>query len=234
MPIIRNQSTLIVDLYGGMRYKRRHVIPPSKLTARPFGGTLHVTKSEHPHPNRRNRGLGAELRRLRISRHLSVRTLAGQLGFSPSFISQVERGQASPSIASLERIAETLGVGLRDLFTEPDARSAFFVKTEDRPAITSEWSKARIEALTLSHAPVPIDAILVHLLPGGASGKLLHSTPSHRFAFIWKGSVVLNVGQAEYVLKSGDAITLPAGVLHRWTNRSRRPVRIVVVWFRAS
>ena len=111
--------------------------------------------------------LGKKLRRLRESKQLSVRSLAAQVGFSPSFISQLENGQTSPSIASLERIAGAREVGLRDLFSESESRSVAFIRTADRPSIVSEWSKARIEALTLPHAPVPIDAILVDLQPGG-------------------------------------------------------------------
>ena len=178
-------------------------------------------------------GIGPEVRRLRVFKRLSVRSLATKLGFSPSFISQVENGQASPSIASLERMAGALGVGLRDLFPQPGPAVTPFLRTVERPTIVSEWSKARIEALTLPDAPVPIDAILVDLQPRGSSGSKLHSGPSHRFAFVWQGAVVLNIGQDEYQLKAGDAITLPAGALHQWTNRSRRRVRIVIVWFRA-
>jgi transcriptional regulator with XRE-family HTH domain len=178
--------------------------------------------------------IGQELRRLRGLKRLSVRGLAAELGFSPSFISQVENGQASPSIASLERIALALDVGLRDLFPQPKAQASPLIRKSDRSAIVSKWSKARIEALTLPYAPVPIDAILVDLQPSGSSGGKLHSTPSHRFAFVWQGAVILNIGEAEYKLKAGDAITLPADALHRWTNRSRRRVRIVIVWFRYS
>ena len=163
---------------------------------------------------------------------MSVRGLAAKLGFSPGFISQVENGQASPSIASLERIASALGVGLRDLFPQPKSEVTPFVRTTERPTIVSKWSKARIEALTQPYASVPIDAILVDLQPNGSSSSKLHSAPSHRFAFVWQGTVTLNVGDEEYKLKAGDAITLPAGSLHRWTNRSRRRVRIVIVWFR--
>jgi quercetin dioxygenase-like cupin family protein len=109
-----------------------------------------------------------------------------------------------------------------------------FVPTAERPAIVSKWSKARIEALTLPNAAVPIDAILVDLQPSGSSGSKPHSTPSHRFAFVWQGAVVLTIGDVDYKLKAGDAITVPAGALHRWTNRSRRRVRIVIVWPRYS
>jgi transcriptional regulator with XRE-family HTH domain len=55
-------------------------------------------------------GLGELLRQLRTERSLSVRTLATRAGFSPSFVSQIELNQASPSIASLERLAAALRV----------------------------------------------------------------------------------------------------------------------------
>ena len=193
-----------------------------------------MNQNNKPAPKKPETVVGKEVRRQRQSKRLTVRGLAAELGFSPSFISQVENGQASPSIASLERIASALGVGLRDLFPEPKSKAAAFIRTSDRPVIVSEWSKARIEALTIPYAPVPIDAILVDLRPGGSSGSKLHSAPSHRFAFVWQGAVVLNIGEEEYKLKAGDAITLSAGAMHRWTNHSRRLVRIVIVWFRAS
>ena len=176
--------------------------------------------------------LGKELRRLRKAKNLSVRGLGDLLGFSPSFISQLENGQVSPSIASLERIAQTLGVGLRDLFPESLPKDSGYVRTEDRPAIISEWSKALIEALTPPLETVPIDAIMVQLEPGGTSGSRLHAAPSHRFAFIWRGTVTLSTEKDQYQLKQGDAITLPQGTPHRWTNSSRRSVRIVIAAFR--
>jgi transcriptional regulator with XRE-family HTH domain len=47
-----------------------------------------------------------------MQRGLSLRSLATSAGFSPSFVSQVENGQTSPSIASLARLAHALGLGL--------------------------------------------------------------------------------------------------------------------------
>jgi quercetin dioxygenase-like cupin family protein len=134
----------------------------------------------------------------------------------------------------LERIAGILGVGLKDLFAQSVFHEGAFVRMEERPAISSEWSKGRIEALTFPRPAVPIDGIMVHLEPGGSSGSRLHAALSHRFAFIWKGSVTLSIDDKEYKLKQGDAITLPMGTLHRWHNHSRQPVRIVIVSIRQS
>jgi transcriptional regulator with XRE-family HTH domain len=176
--------------------------------------------------------LGRELRRLRHAKHLSVRGLAALLDFSASFISQLENGQTSPSISSLERIALALGVGLRDLFAETGSPGNAFIQKEQRPAIVSEWSKGRIEALTVPNAQIPIDAMIVHLQPKGTSGGRLHAAPTHRFAFVWKGTVTLSLADRDYQLKQGDAMTLQSGTLHRWNNRSGRPVDIVIVSFR--
>jgi transcriptional regulator with XRE-family HTH domain len=60
--------------------------------------------------------VGEQVRRLRTAQSLSVRTLAAWAGFSPSFISQVENGQVSSAIASLERIATVLVVTLAGFF----------------------------------------------------------------------------------------------------------------------
>jgi transcriptional regulator with XRE-family HTH domain len=192
--------------------------------------TVQVAKKGKKHDLR----LGKELRRLRLDKHLSVRALAGLLGFSPSFISQLENGQTSPSISSLERIAGTLGVGLQDLFAEPKSSRSSFIQMDERPAIVSEWSKGSLEALTVPQSYVPIDAVMVHLQPRGTSGSRLHAAPTHRFAFVWKGTVTLYLVDAEYKLKQGDAMTLATGTLHRWINRSNRPVHFVIVSFRSS
>src|SRR5205823_15105461 len=63
--------------------------------------------------------VGERLRDIRRSRRATLKTIADRAGVSESFLSQVERGRASASIASLRRIANALGVSVADLF-EPD------------------------------------------------------------------------------------------------------------------
>jgi transcriptional regulator with XRE-family HTH domain len=193
----------------------------------------HKVRRSQPKASRKEGGVGAQLRRLRHAKRMSVRHLAAVVDFSPSFISQVENGLSSPSIASLERLASALGVGLHDLFSERKRRNITVVSTQDRPTIVSEWSKARIEALTVASSIAPIDAMLIELDPGGASGKRIHSAVSHRFAFVCQGAVAITVDESVHRLKAGDAITLPAGSMYRWENDSRRLVRMVMVSFRA-
>jgi transcriptional regulator with XRE-family HTH domain len=76
-----------------------------------------------------------------------LRTFAEASSFSPSFLSQVENGQASPSISSMERIAAALGVTLWQFFQAAEERRANVVHSADRSRLNLEWSFAQIEAL---------------------------------------------------------------------------------------
>jgi transcriptional regulator with XRE-family HTH domain len=65
--------------------------------------------------------LGGRLKRLREQKGLSVRGLARELGFSPSFVSQIENGKSQPSVATLYSLSQLLGVSIDELFASEDA-----------------------------------------------------------------------------------------------------------------
>ncbi len=172
--------------------------------------------------------LGILIRRIREERKLSVRTLATVTGFSASFISQVETGQASPSIASLERIAAGLGVSLAEFFQETDARSFPVVRKSERPRLHSGWSQALLEKLTLTHS-TRLYPVVITIEPGGMSGKHPASTGREEFGFVVAGSLVLTLNEEEYSLMCGDAITIPQNTPRRWHNVSAEPAQVLLV-----
>ncbi len=172
--------------------------------------------------------VGELLRELREKRGLSVRTLAAKAGFSPSFISQVENGVASPSIASLEKIAASLDVRLSEFFQAGEARSPAVVRVGQRPRLQSGWSKADIESLGLDQT-ARLDPVLITLRAGGTSGKRQHSLPGEQFAFVISGEVRLLLGDMEQVLTSGDAVTISPRRLFRWKNASSEPAQLLVI-----
>lgn len=160
--------------------------------------------------------VGGRLRALRTGVGLSVRTLATRAGFSPSFISQIELGHASPSIDSLERIARALGVTLSDFFAQAPSPHPAVVNAEERQTLSSAWSKASIEALSPVGRGHQIEAVMVSFEPGGRSGRDLHAHPGDEFALVFEGEVILTLGEVAYALQRGDAVTIPAGTPHSW------------------
>ncbi len=114
--------------------------------------------------------VGGQVRHLRTQSRLSVRSFATRTGFSASFISQVERGEVSPSISSLEKIAEALGVTLGEFFSGvAEGDGGQLVRVADRFGLASSWSNAEIEVV--SRPGSQMEAVIVTLMPGGRSGK---------------------------------------------------------------
>jgi transcriptional regulator with XRE-family HTH domain len=183
--------------------------------------------------------LGETLRRLRGAARLSLRALAEKTGFSASFLSQVENGQASPSIASMERIAAALGVTMGRIFdgAEPANRWPGVIRADARVTLNSEWSKARIEGLGTAGPEGRLEPVLLTLAPGGTSGTRPYFSTREEFALVMAGTVVLTLAEHEggggleqrHELRTGDAATIPVGVARRWQNLSQEPVQVLMI-----
>src|SRR5947208_7337045 len=79
--------------------------------------------------------VGERLRDIRRLRRATLRTIADRAGVSESFLSQVERGRASASIASLQRIAGALGVSVADLFEPTGSMQPRVLRRAERPTL---------------------------------------------------------------------------------------------------
>ena len=172
--------------------------------------------------------VGEKLRQARLQLGMTLRTLARQTGFSPSFMSQVENGQVSPSIGSMERIASAVGLTLGEFFDSvAGGEGGLIVRVADRQSLSSRWSDAEIEVLSAPRSR--LEMLLITLRPGGRSGKHPYAHPSEEVAFVAHGEVMLTLGAQEHRLRLGDAATILAGELRLWRNCTRAPARIVIV-----
>lgn len=178
--------------------------------------------------------IGEVIKRLREKRGLSLRTLATRVDFSASFLSQLENGQVSPSIASLERIVGELGVTLADLFEASQKRGVRVVRAAARPGFTSEWSRARIESLSDAGAGAQLEAIAVTLDPRGASGKHPTRHATEHFAYLLSGTLTLVLEEDRVELAVGDCIVIPRNAAHRWVNTTADSSQVLLVFPRLA
>lgn len=173
--------------------------------------------------------LGAAIRRLREKHRLSVRTLARKCGFSPSFISQVELNQASPSLTSLEQIARGLGVTVGQFFEAATSPGPIVVRSSERSVLQSEWSRSQIESLGHAGIDSRLEALLITIRSGGRSGGHMHSRETELFAVVFAGEVRLQLGETTQILRRGDAVTIPPGTPHRWENKGAKDAQLLKV-----
>src|SRR2546426_2591376 len=96
--------------------------------------------------------VGERLQALRRFRRCTLREIAQRSGLSESFLSQVERGRSSASIASLRRITDALGVSMADLFEPNDLPGPRVLRRDERPALSFRVLRRE---LLLTPGPLP-------------------------------------------------------------------------------
>jgi transcriptional regulator with XRE-family HTH domain len=161
--------------------------------------------------------VGERLQALRRYRRATLREIAQRSGLSESFLSQVERGRSSASIASLRRIAEALGVSMADLF-EPDGMPGPRVlKRDERPALSFG-----ILGRKLLLTPGPLHHLEVfsgELEVGGSTGAEAYAHgDSEELFVVQSGTVQLELGGDLFELEPGDSIVYRSSTPHRVSN----------------
>src|SRR6476660_1761057 len=120
--------------------------------------------------------LGPRIRSLRQARRVTLRELAERAGVTESFLSQVEREVTSPSIASVQRIARALDLGIADLFVE-EAPLGRVVRRAERRRIVYAGLHAAYEFLPTGRDG-RLRVIPGTLEPGGPTGRVAYAPAS--------------------------------------------------------
>lgn len=178
--------------------------------------------------------LGPRIRHERQAAGLTVRKLAARIDVSPSLISQIERGRATPSVATLWAIATELGLPVGDLFS--DAEAALGAAASSTPVQLRQARKAitlasgvRWERLT----PAPdheVDFIYV-VYPVGSESCPPDALSQHggkEYGYVISGKLGVQIGFDQHALRAGDSISFESHRPHRLWAIGKEPA--VAVW----
>jgi transcriptional regulator with XRE-family HTH domain len=161
--------------------------------------------------------VGARVRSLRRERGLTIEQLAAATGLTKGFISQLERDRTAPSLSSIARICDALGVPLSHIFEREPAPA--LVRRSERARING--SPASANHLLSSRDEARFQAIESEIAPGASAGDELSSLPGEmEFVYVLAGTLELQVGDETHVLREGDAFTYPLAKPHTWRNGS--------------
>jgi transcriptional regulator with XRE-family HTH domain len=178
-------------------------------------------------PPARERRLGDRLKALRAERGTSLRELADRTDLSASYISSLERSSASPSVASLQKLASGLGTNLLGLLGgQEDGDPRVVVSAGERTRLDLEIPGVVIE--NLSAAESVLEPLLFHVEPGAGS-ETSYSHRGEEFLYVLRGSFEVTLDETQsFRLEPGDAMTFASHRPHRWWNPGDEPT--VVVW----
>jgi transcriptional regulator with XRE-family HTH domain len=185
--------------------------------------------------------MARRLRDARIRMGMTARELARQLDCSPSLISQIERGKATPSVSRLFAIVTALGISMDSLFPEPGAPSAssavagaqdasgVVLRRDERSAINLEQG-VRWERLTpLSERGIELREVFFEVGGGSTTSERAIQHNGRDYAVVTEGELTAQIGFDRFVLQPGDSCAFDATIPHQFWNEGKQRVRAVFV-----
>jgi transcriptional regulator with XRE-family HTH domain len=165
--------------------------------------------------------VGARIRALREAMDLSLRDLAERSGVSAPMLSQVERGETSPTLAVASRIASGLELSLSQLLRLDEGDGVTVVRARGR-LLGGRARGHRYEVLTPplpgQRAEVSLHTLKCGAATGGPDDPPIHEPGSRETALVTGGRVTLVCDGAAHELEEGDAVTFDADLPHHFEN----------------
>jgi transcriptional regulator with XRE-family HTH domain len=173
-----------------------------------------VEKGPAPPTQKEKGGIGTRLLRLRRQAGLTLVSVAQRTGVSASFLSSLEHGNANPSIATLQKLAQLYNTNLLSFFTE-SKHSRRLVRARDRKILRPNPGVS-MELLALGTAKM--EPHLFRIAPGATSGGS-YDHEGEEFIFVLQGQFEIWLDEVErYVMDAGDSLYFESTHAHRWRN----------------
>lgn len=168
--------------------------------------------------------IGVRVKALREAEGLSLRDLAERSAVSAPMLSQVERGETSPTLTVAGRIAAGLDLRLSQLLRLDEGGSVTIVHPAERQRGGNKRRAHGFEVLTSSQPGQRAELSRHTLGPGGSTGAAddppMHEPGSRETALIERGTVVLVCDGQRHQLAEGDVVTFDADLPHHFENGS--------------
>lgn len=161
--------------------------------------------------------IGARLRQLREERGMSMRALATASGLSANALSMIERGKASPSVSTLYKLADALGISVTGFFSGGEVKhDVIFVRAGERPRVA--FQRGVWEGLGGEQFAGRVEPFMLTLENGAGSGPNTMVHTGHEFVFCLRGQLEYQVESQAFTLGAGDSLLFAAQLKHRWRN----------------
>jgi transcriptional regulator with XRE-family HTH domain len=172
--------------------------------------------------------IGQKISQWRKEKGLTLQQLADEVDLTAAFISQIEHGKASPSIATLKTIARAMDVRVIDFFAD---------ELLEDPVVTSpgEWTQVLIpgwqsdtKRMVRSVALKRMEPFLTTIEPGGRSREA-YSHPGEEFGFVLEGEITITVGNEVYNVGRRSSFYYSSLLPHSWVNKGKKTCKIIWV-----
>jgi transcriptional regulator with XRE-family HTH domain len=167
--------------------------------------------------------IGPRVRALREAMDLSLRDLAERSGVSAPMLSQVERGETSPTLQIAGRIAHGLELRLSQLLRLDESGTVSIVRAGERrrggrPEVGGHTFEVLTPPLPGQRAELSRHVLAPGAATGGPGDPPMHEPGAREVALVERGTVVLDIDHERFPLAEGDCVTFDADLPHHFEN----------------
>lgn len=171
-------------------------------------------------------GLGTRMRKLRHRMSMTLQQLSAASSVSVGYLSQVERGNATPTLGTLNQIAHALAVDPGYFLRTPRAVDSL-TRGASRPKFAVAGSSIAYEQISAERAGHELTSFVINVPPGYQSEVVHHI--GEEIIYILEGQISQKVGEREYLMGVGDSLHYLGTTPHCWSNKTDKPARILWV-----
>jgi XRE family transcriptional regulator, regulator of sulfur utilization len=175
-----------------------------------------------------NAAVAVNLKRMRTERQISLDRLAELTGVSKSMLGQIERGETSPTITTIWKIANGLKVSF-SAFIEPTEPANQLLDEADIALLLEDDGKYRVVPFFCVDEQRNFEIFSVTMEPGGRLEAEPHFAGTQEYILIYSGQMTLWVDGARHLLKKGQAFRFDAAVPHGYWNETEEEMKCCMV-----
>ncbi|MCF4099155.1 cupin domain-containing protein [Maritalea mediterranea] len=168
--------------------------------------------------------VGGLIREQRRRMKLTLTQLGERAGVSAGYLSQVERENAVPSLATLGQIALALGLEIEHFISMPKATNAI-TRKENRATFHIGDSSVVYEKLAVEHPANELYSLILTIPPGYQSEVAAHE--GEEIIYVLEGQIRQTIADASYVLGKGDSLHFRGSLPHSWSNPFEGAAKII-------
>lgn len=175
-----------------------------------------------------NNVIGDNLKRLRNERNLSLSKLSEICGVSKVMLSQIERGESSPTINTIWKIAKGFNLPYTVLIDKP-LDSHLLVRKNEASIQTSADSHYRVYCYYTNNEKRNFELFIVELDGNSSYTSNSHGEKTQEYILINEGSLNLNVDGNSYILNKGDSIVFDSSKVHSYSNLNDNQLNMTII-----
>lgn len=175
--------------------------------------------------------IGARVRQERQGRRWTLDQLAEVAGVSRRMLVNVEQGAANPSVGTLLKLSEALGVGLPTLVDPPRPAPVKVTRRGEGAALWVSEAGGRGVLVGATEPPDVVELWDWTLAPGDEHTSRPHLAGTRELLQVHEGTVTVEAGTGTVTLVAGDAVVFPGDGAHGYRNAGDGPARFSLVVF---